>query len=248
MISISMHTRFLGILYRSYKHTRARTVKYTFSIATVAVFSLMAAVLLTNDTSYIRLDTPTESVSAGERFAVDVYAGAQTSVNAIDVAVRFPAALVEVAGIDTGESVISIWTEDPYVKNNAVILQGGTFRRGFVGEHLIARINLIAKVDGTAEFSVEDTTFLAGDGSGSEVENIAETPVLVVNVGEEGVLAGDIELTFLTDIDGDGDVSINDIQTFIGAWQERRWVYDFNADRKMNFTDFAIILADSFLR
>lgn len=236
------------ILYRWHKKTRARTIKHSFSIATVAALSLVAAVLLSDNTSYIRLDTPSGQVQAGERFTVDVYAGAHVSVNAIDVAVKFPAPQVSVIGIDTGESVISLWTEDPYVEGNRVILQGGTFRRGFIGEHLIARINFQAEQDGRAQFSVGETTLLIGDGSGNQVSNISDTAVLEVAVGESGVMEGDVAIVFQTDIDGDGAVSLRDVRAFVTAWQEGRWVYDFNADSKMDFTDFAIILADSFFR
>ena len=237
-----------SILHRALKRTRVRTIKHTFSFATVAVLSLVAAVLLTDDTSYIRLDTPAEAVSAGERFTVAVYAGAHVSVNAIDVTVQFPDDLVTVTGIDTGESVISLWTFDPYVEGNKVILQGGTFRRGFVGEHLVAHINFEAKKDGQAEFSVSETTLLAGDGSGNEVANVNDTDILVVAVGEQGVLEADVAIVFQTDINGDGEVSFSDVQTFVTAWHQGRWIYDFNADSRMNFTDFAIILADTFLR
>jgi len=236
------------LLYRLIKRTRVRTIRHTFSIATVAVVSLVAALLLSDDASYIRLETPKTAVMAGEGFVVAVYAGAHVPVNAVDIAVQFPADQVILKGVDTGESVISLWAQDPYVEGDRVILQGGTFRRGFVGEHLIATLNFEARQDGQAQFSIADTTLLAGDGSGNQVTTVNDTPILVVTVGERGTLDAAVALDFKTDIDGDGDVSLTDVQTFVAAWRAKRWVYDFNADGQMNFTDFAIILAHTFLR
>ncbi|MAZ30309.1 hypothetical protein CL655_03435 [bacterium] len=234
------------LLHRFRKQARVRTIRHTFSFATLAALSLVATVLLTDTTSYIRLEAPERSVAAGDSFSVYVYAGAHRSVNAVDIAVSFPSNQVEVTGIDTGESVISLWTQDPYVEGSQVILRGGTFRKGFVGEHQVARINFKANTGGRAEFSVSETTLLAGDGNGSEVDEIADTPILVVGVSEDGILSGDVAISFITDIDGDGNVSLADVNEFMRAWRNRQWLYDFNQDRRMNFTDFAIILADSF--
>jgi hypothetical protein len=172
--------------------------------------------------------------------------GAPEPVNAIDIAVRFPSEVVTVAGIDTGRSVISLWTQDPYVEGDAVILRGGTFRRGFIGEHLVAEINFIANESGRAEFDVTNRTLLAGDGSGDELTDVQSESVAVVALQEDGTVEADIGITFITDIDGNGSVTLQDIELFLSAWRSERWVYDFNNDRKMNFTDFAILLADAF--
>jgi uncharacterized membrane protein len=239
---------FLRRLLYKMRKKRARTIRHTFSFASVAVAALLAAVLLTQETSYIRLETNKSDISAGDRFTVDVFVGAQDSVNAIDIKIAYPENRVKVLGIDTGESVISIWTEDPRVENGQILLSGGTFRRGFVGDHLIARVNFEALTDGRAEFSVANQTLLAGDGSGSTVDNVDNSSVAVVSIGESGVIAEDLVLSFITDIDGDGSVTLTDVETFVSAWRAGNWVYDFNSDRKMNFTDFAIILADSFFR
>jgi len=237
-------------LSRQFSHTRAGTIRHTFSFSVIALVALSAAVLLYDTESYIRIASDAQSVTAGEVFTVSVYAGAHTSVNAIDLSLQFPDDQVSVAGIDVGESVISIWTQDPYVEGNRIILRGGTFRRGFIGEHLIAKINFRAKEIGQADFSIDQLTLLAGDGSGREVDTVrSDTESLVVVVqNESGSLELDAEITFVTDIDGDGEVTLSDVQTFMAAWSRKAFIYDFNQDNRMNFTDFAIILADSFWR
>lgn len=241
-----MMKRLAGWLYRVRKHARARTIRHTFSFSTVALVALLATVLASTESSYVRLAAPEETVTAGEQFAVDVYVGAQEPVNAVDVIVQFPSERVTVDGIDTGNSVISIWTEEPYVDGDTVVFRGGTFRRGFVDEHLLGRINFTANETGRARFVINDTTLLAGDGSGSEVGDVTTEPIVVVAVGTDGELEADVELTFVTDIDNDGAVTLSDINRFIEAWRKKQWIYDFNGDQTMNFKDFAIILADSF--
>ena len=73
-------------------------------------------------------------------------------VNAVDISVTFSPDQVEILGIDRGQSVITLWTEDPHVEGNAVIMRGGTYAKGFVGEHKIATLKVRAKASGKAMF------------------------------------------------------------------------------------------------
>lgn len=239
-------SKILGRLYRFHKKTRVRTVRQAFSLGSVALAALVATTLLSDTGTYIRLVASEVLVDAGEEFTVSVYVGAQESVNAVDIAVQFPADVVDVTGIDIGRSVISIWAQDPFIEGDTVVLQGGTFRRGFIGEHLVAEINFVAAVSGRADFSVQEQTLLAGDGSGTEISSITTEAVRVVAMSTDGTVEGEVALVFVTDIDGNGVINFRDIEGFMSAWREKRWIYDFNNDGQMNFTDFAILLADAF--
>ncbi|HMA78453.1 MAG TPA: hypothetical protein VKP88_04995 [Candidatus Paceibacterota bacterium] len=241
-----MWSQFLGWIYRLTKRTRVRTVRHAFSLGTVALAAMVATALLSDTDSYVKLVTTEQVVEAGDQFTVAVYVGAPEAVNAIDIAVRFPTAVVDVDGVDVGRSVISLWTQDPYVEDDAVILRGGTFRRGFIGEHLVAEINFTATQSGRAEFDITNRTLLSGDGTGDALSDVQAESVAVVALREDGTVEADVGITFVTDIDGNGSVSLQDIELFMTAWRSERWIYDFNNDRKMNFTDFAILLADSF--
>ena len=84
--------------------------------------------------------------------------------------------MVEVLAVDKGQSVLSIWTQEPKITNNSILISGGTYRRGFIGEHLVATIKARAKFTGKTEFIVEDAKLLEGDGKG--------TPVIVAGIGE----------------------------------------------------------------
>lgn len=213
---------------------------------------LGAALISGTDVSYIKLETEKTMVQAGERFSLDVFAYAHVPVNAVDMTLSFDEAAVVVRGVDRGQSVLTIWTEDPIIKKDMVILRGGTFRKGFVGEHKIATIELEAKQSGQSEFIANNVVLLAGDGKGTPVK-VAESnnSTLELYVYDENTtpenIAVNIEMSIVTDIDGDGKVSLKDISSFMGAWTNQSKVYDFNNDGKMSFKDFSIILADAFL-
>lgn len=232
-------------------HTN-RTVRKAFPILLFSIALLGAATISSQSGSYVELTTKVTSVQAGDSFPVEVYVYADQPINAIDLAISYPADQVTVTGIDAGESVITLWTKEPYFKNNTVYLTGGTYRRGFTGRHLVARIDAVAKKSGTADISAKNIKLLAGDGTGNEVA-VADTgkksEVRINILNTDGEVAGDIAIIkVLTDIDGDGEVSMSDILRFMEAWRSHTTIYDFSGDGRMTFRDFAIILSDSFFK
>jgi hypothetical protein len=212
---------------------------------------LGASVITGTEVSYIRLQADKSVVQAGERFSLDVYAYAHVPVNAVDVTLRFEEDAVEVLSVDRGQSVLTLWTEDPVVEKDRVILRGGTYRKGFIGEHKIATIDLVAKQSGQSEFFAANVTLLAGDGRGTPV-SVAEADDSSLNlyVYDENEtpenIAVDVAVSIVTDVDGDGKVSLKDISIFMNAWSTKKRVFDFNGDGRMSFGDFSIILADAF--
>ena len=244
-----------------YRRHKSRTVRYAFPLMFMMAAFLGANVIDSETKSFIEIESSTQSVREGQMFEIHIYASAHTPVNAVDIELTFPAEQVEITGVDTGESVITLWTEEPFVLNNTVVLRGGTNRKGFLGRHLIGTVNARANETGIAYFEVSNSTFLAGDGSGSEVavteSGEESTQLYIVNAdGTIEVSASDsdtglgakVTLRIVTDIDGDGDVSLQDVSRFLAAWNSRVEVFDFNGDGKMTFIDFAIILAHTFTR
>ena len=247
--------RFLYYLSVSFRPNKSRTVRYAFPLAFASVLFLGAAVLTSEDASYIRLSSDSSYIEKGETFVVKVYVNAHVPVNAIDIAVSFPDEQIEIIGIDTGTSVITIWTKEPQWEDGVVTLTGGTFRNGFKGEHVVAEISARAKTTGAAKFSANEVSLLAGDGHGSKVsitEQGEESFTMYAGVvaDEEGdlTISGDVTVGIYTDTDGDGEVDMSDILNFMQAWKNKDVKYDFNKDGKMSFVDFAIILADSFFK
>jgi hypothetical protein len=240
---------------------RSATVRYAFPLVFAFATIIGMAAVIGSSKSYIHLETSVTTIQAGESFSIDVYAYAHVPVNAVDIRLEFPKEQVEIVGIDKGQSVITLWAQEPFVENNSVVLQGGTFRRGFKGDHLIATINAKATETGLAQISVGDVQLLAGDGSGSEVtvtQNDDDTTTVYIADAEGNFaeaqsdspinLQGTASVVIVTDINGDGAVTLSDVSSFMLAWANRHVVYDFNGDGSMSFRDFGIILAQSFIR
>lgn len=224
-----------------------------FSAAFSLAVLLGAAAITATDVSYIRLEATETTIEAGKQFSLDVYAFAHVPVNAVDITLHFDKDSVKVLGVDKGQSVLTIWTEDPIIEEDKVILRGGTFRKGFVNEHRIATINLEAKKTGLSSVSATDVMLLAGDGEGTPV-TVAEATDSSVNLyiydenTDPGSIGVDVEVNIVSDIDGDGKVTLKDVSAFMSAWHNKSKVFDFNGDGKMTFKDFSIILADMFLK
>lgn len=208
------------------------------------------AAVITEEQSFVTITTTTKNVTEGDAFSIMVRATAHTPVNAIDITIAYPENQIEVTGFNTGESVITLWTEEPHAENGLIYLTGGTFQKGFLGEHLIAEVRVRATESGTAYVAKDSATFIAGDGLGTEVlvadSNLDETSVRIA--GADGTIVGDASVFIVTDIDGDGNVGFSDISTFMAAWFDKHTVFDFNGDGKMTFRDFSILLADSFFK
>jgi hypothetical protein len=239
-------------LLNSVRFKKGSTVKTMFSLLSIALL-LGAAVISGGDVSYVRLQTSKTTVKAGDRFSIDVYAYASVPVNAVDVTLKFDKTNVDVLSVDKGQSVLTIWTKEPIVDGDKVIISGGTFRKGFVGEHIIATIELQAKQTGQSTFSANNVQLLAGDGKGTPVKTTqTDGSTLSFYVYDEKTdpasIGVNVGVSILTDIDGDGKVSLKDVSSFMGAWSSSSHLYDFNNDGKMTFIDFSIILADVFLK
>lgn len=233
----------------SWFFVRSATVRYAFSLLFLFAVVFGVASVIGSEQSEIVLETRTKTVAQGETFSIAVYAVSKTPVNAVSLRINFPTDTTEILGIDRGESVITLWTSDPRVENGAVILEGGTYRKGFIGKHLIATINVKAKELGQASFVTADASLLAGDGRGTEVStNITtagKTTLSIAAVGDDSI-AGEATVLLVTDITGDGAVTLEDIGAFMLEWVKQNNRYDFNADGAMTFRDFSIILANYF--
>ncbi len=237
--------------------TRASiTVRHAFPMLAVLAALVSVGAVSTSQQSSIRLDADVSTVAAGQPVSVSVYVNAHVPVNAVSMEVEIPPE-VRVTGIDTGESVITLWTQQPSVERGRVVLRGGTYRKGFVGEHLIATINAETLTSGVAEFRVRDVQLLAGDGTGRAVafsapregaELIISRPDGTFAQGVPVSVDGAIAFIVVTDIDGDGDVSLQDVSRFMSAWAQKEQRYDFDGDGRTSFRDFGIILYDVFAR
>lgn len=214
---------------------------------------IVGATILSGNSSAVVLTPSAAYVASGDDVVVSVEAVAAVPVNTVDIEVDFPTTLTP-QSIDTGGSVITLWTNDPKIEGNKVFFRGGTFNKGFIGKHLIANVHAKATQNGDADIMVRNSTFLTGDGKGTPLavsENSAGTQVHIgTSKAKDGttVLGGTVAVEVVTDINGDGKVDFNDIEAFMAAWTTGSRTFDFNGDGKMSFRDFGIILAKAFFK
>lgn len=211
---------------------------------------LGVASVIGSEQSTIILETKAVTVAKADVFEIQVYAVATTPVNAVSLKIDFPSNTVEVLGIDKGESVLTLWTTEPKVDGNTVVLEGGTYRKGFIGKHLIATINVKATAAGQATFVTKEANLLAGDGRGSTVKTDTKSSgvrtLTIKDDTDNAELRGEVALVIITDVTGDGAVDFADITHFMTEWVARTATYDFNGDGAMSFRDFSILLAAYF--
>ena len=240
------------IAYRN-KRVASRTIRYMFPAVLGTLLLLSASTITGVDQSYVFLSPDNRTIEVGELITLEVGVSAHTPINAVDIKVNFPADKVEVFSIDRGKSVLTLWTEEPIISSNSVQFIGGTFRRGFIGKHTIASIKFRAKQSGQYEIGATDITFVAGDGTGNKVTvsaNSANKTMLFnfdENTSDEEIRIA-VAAGVVTDLNGDGKVTLEDISMFMAIWNNRSQVLDFNNDGRMTFKDFSIILADFFWR
>jgi hypothetical protein len=225
-------------------------VRYAFPLVIITALFAGLASVVTENGSYVTIRTNATSVTRDQQFIVVVLVTAHVPVNAVDLVISYPSERIRIDSIDTGTSVITLWAEEPYARSGSIYLRGGTFRKGFIGEHTIARIKATAVESGDAHIFVKDTQLVAGDGKGTTVDvtSSATREAQITVMGADGVITGEATITIVTDTDGDGDVDIGDISAFMVAWFTKGNMYDFNGDGKMTIRDFSILLADSFFR
>jgi hypothetical protein len=227
------------------------TIHYAFPIVLFATLFASLAAVVSQDDSYVIVRTDTDTITEGGNFYIDVLISAHLPINAIDLTIAYPENQVVIESIDTGTSVITLWTETPYAKDGTIYIRGGTFRKGFLGEHTIARIKARGTESGIAKITLTDSQLIAGDGLGTEIpvtnaDGFNEAKVTVMTV--DGKVSTTATIAIITDTNGDGKVDITDISVFMSAWFTRGATFDFNNDGKMTFKDFSILLADTFTR
>lgn len=220
------------------KRRRQYTIRYTFSFFLAIALVMGFANVITKSQPSLTLSTSASSVQVGEIFFVDVFAEVFEPVNAVHIEITFDPALLQIVAIDKTQSVLSLWTNEPLVKDNTIVLEGGTFRRGFVGRHKITQLEVKVLAPGIAEFATRKIEYLAGDGTGRRLQAGLTNTVRVATRDSSFV-----DLTGVAKIDVAGVVTLREVSIFMADWASQGYVHDFNNDGKMNFIDFSILLS-----
>lgn len=220
------------------KFRRLKTVKFSFSLMAGFVGVFLLANTFSSSNSFVFISSVKTDFIKDERFSVDFMINTDQAVNTVSALVNFPSNILEVEGINVGRSVLTLWTEEPKVSNNEIFFSGGSFKRGFRGEHLVATIKFIAKKEGQGEISIKNLRLIAGDGQGNDVLGQVKSG-LTFNIYKE---KSEIPQSSFSDFNSKNNVTLKDISIFIVNWKSGDVVFDLNNDGKVNLVDFSILL------
>lgn len=247
-------SKLLQLVLQPYRHPRSRTVRYAFPMVFVSALLLLASVASLEGKPEVLLEVSPTQVVIGEEAYLDVKVRTTSAINALTIIISAPTDKVLMDTVQVSNSVITLWTEEPRVDNGKIILRGGTFRRGFVGEHTIARIAFTPATSGTFAFTADNIELVAGDGAGTVIRPDAElvrSDTLYSFASREDLVAVEDKPRFELAIREqlgitDRAIGLRDISRFMSAWSTKATSYDFDGDGAMTFRDFAILLAYSF--
>lgn len=228
--------------YRSVFPKKSQTIRYTFSLLFLLATVTGFATVIMSGGHMVRLEAPSRVV-VDETFEIIVYADAKSAVNAINIQVPLPEDQFELLGINRGNSVLTLWTTDPYIEDGIIYLEGGTFRKGFIGEHQIATLLVRSLTAGKDAIRASSAAFYAGDGSGIEYQVHSLGSVDFVSYVSSEETSDEAHYTKLADLNNDNKITLIDISVFMSAWNNRERLIDFDNDGKMTFTDFSILLS-----
>src|SRR3989344_2211889 len=139
----------------------------------VGIFVLFAASIpWTGHAAFLSLEPSSGTFIVGSTFDVPIFLDTEgKSVNALDVLLEFPPALLQLVSPSTGNSVVGIWTSQPRFNNQegTVHLQGGIPGGITVSRGLLANVTFRVKAVGSAivKFSPSSKVLL-NDGRGTD--------------------------------------------------------------------------------
>lgn len=231
------------------------TVRYLFpAVASGAVlFGLLQG---SNNTpiATVQLEAPVEAISVGDTYAVKIYANTTSPSNAVSVQMVSTGDAAHATSIDTSQSIITLWVEEPTIETNPILFSGGTYARGFVGKHEIATVYFYASTTGQHDISLTNLQLISSDGTGTPLvitensqQSISVQHSDKTSLGAGALVSVSEEAATLSDLDHDGEVTLRDISIFMGVWQNKSRVIDLNQDGEMDFSDFSILLSSFFI-
>ncbi len=237
-----MFERLYAYVRKKLTERRPYTIRFTFTfLLTIAAMFSMANIV-SREQAGITLAPRADMVRVGDTFIVDVFAEVFEPVNAVRIDVKFDNRLLELVSLNKSQSVLTLWTEEPFLNGNTIVIEGGTYRRGFVGRHQLTALEFRVLEAGTAAFEATHVRLFAGDGTGRTITPTVTDGVRITTRSESDA----IDLTPISKIDIAGIITLREVSIFMADWRNRAVVHDFNNDGVMDFRDFSILLSKLF--
>lgn len=109
------------------KHFKLRTEGRNF-ILLIAVFNFLLLVLFSGvaDAAIIYFSPAESAYNAGDTFIQEIRLNTEGEfINAVSIAIEYPEQLIILEDASRGNSILSLWPDDPQIKNNQISFTGG---------------------------------------------------------------------------------------------------------------------------
>lgn len=120
----------------------------------------------------IRVDGKNREIKVGEQFTATIFLNTEESINALEGQLAFPADLLELVEIQSGNSIVSFWIDKPKVESDKIFFSG-IIPGGFIGEKgSILSMLFQAKKPGDGSIAIRSIKVIKNDGVGSTAATI----------------------------------------------------------------------------
>ena len=172
---------------------------------------------------------------SGEKVTIEVIADIKTPSNAIAGSIGIPKNIFTLDSIDTKQSIIDIWAEQPSLDSEGLHINfagGITSQNGFSGKGTLFTFTGTVHETGKGKIAIEHGEVLARDGNG--------TP-LVFKTVETTLYTRDKALPS-PDINADGVITVQDMSIiYLSTFRSYNKVYDLNNDGRVNWKDVLVV-------
>jgi hypothetical protein len=135
-----------------------------YFVAALAIFALLPLLTFAAE---IRVDSKNQEIKTGEQFTATIFLNTEESINALEGQIAFPADLLELVEIQSGNSIVSFWIDKPKVEADKISFSG-IIPGGFTGENgSILSMLFRAKKPGDGSIAIRSSKVLKNDGAGT---------------------------------------------------------------------------------
>ena len=136
----------------------------------------------------IRVDGKNREIKTGEQFTATIFLNTEESINALEGQLAFPADVLELVEIQSGNSIVIFWIDKPKVEADKIFFSG-IIPGGFTGENgLILSVLFQAKKPGAGSIMIQGIKVLKNDGVGSTAAAITSDFQFAIVEGTPAVL------------------------------------------------------------
>ena len=151
--------------------------KYYFITALISFFLIAPALAFGAQFS---AETVSQTMHAGDQFEVNIIADTEGSnINAFAGTVSFSNDVLTLSDVRDGNSIISLWVDEPKVATSGVSFSG-IVPGGYTGKGFLFSLIFTAKKTGTTPIHFTDAEMLINDGKGTPVSvSASELPLTI---------------------------------------------------------------------